>query len=228
MKRRLRVAISAVILSVTFTTLFGANNTLLAVNTLDITQTINAGALATDVRDAGLVSVTSPSFGLSALTFSFNCAASTGVLGSDSQRIYVDNPGAADGGWTLTVAATDGATTNWQNTGATASFDFNDPTSSGCTDGADTDLFGGQLGLNPSAGTLTADCASCTTANITKGSATAFSQGSTDSITLLTAAAGSDDSGRWYLTDVTANQTIPAQQTVSNYSINLTITATAS
>lgn len=199
-----------------------------AANDIDLTQTINAGTLTTDVRDASRVSVANPTFALGTSTFSFDCQTTTGTMGTNSQRIYVDNPDAADNGWTLTIAATGGATTLWQNGGSTQNFDFNDPTSSGCSDGADTDTKGGQLTLDPSVSTITTDCASCATTNITKGSSTAYNQGTTDSVTLLNAAAASNDVGRWYLTDIGLSQKIPAEQPVDSYTLNLTVTVTAS
>jgi hypothetical protein len=204
----------------------GSTAKVFAADDTDLTQSIAAGSLLTDIRDASRVTVANPSFAMSATNFSFNCQNSTGTIGSNSQRLYVDNPDAADNGWTLTMAATSGATTLWQNGGSTQNFDFNDP--SGCTDGGDADSRPGQLTVDASAGTLTADCGSCVTTNITKGSSTAYSQGATDSITLLSAAAGSDDIGRWYLTGVGVTQSIPAEQTVDSYSINMTVTATAS
>jgi hypothetical protein len=202
-------------------------------NASDFTQTINAGTLATDIRDASRNAVASPSVAMGTKTFSFDClsggSASTGTFGTNTERIYVDNPDAADNGWTLTLAATGGATTLWENTGATKTYDFNDSSGSGCTDGADADSKGGQMTVDPSVGTLTADCGTCATTNITKGSSNAFVEGTTNNITLLTGAAGSDDVGRWYFTGVSMSQTIPAEQPAdSTYDINLTLTVTAS
>jgi len=199
-----------------------------AANNANVTQTISSGTLVTDIRDASRVTVASPTFAMAGTTFSFNCQTTTGTIGSDSQRLYVDNPGAANAGYTLTLAATAGATGLWNNAGSTQSFDFNDPTTAGCTDGADADAKGGQLTVNPAASTLTADCSSCTVTGITKGASSAFSQGVTDSATLLTAAAGSDDVGRWYLTGIGLSQTIPGEQPNDSYTINLTATVTAS
>jgi len=199
-----------------------------AANNANVTQTINSGTLVTDIRDASRVTVASPSFAMTGTTFSFNCQTSTGTLGSAAQRIYVDNPGAANAGYTLTLAATAGATGLWNNSGDTQSFDFNDPTGAGCTDGADADAKGGQLTVNPAASTLTTDCTTCTVTGITKGASTAYSQAVTDSVTLLTAAAGSDDIGRWYLTGVGLSQTLPGEQPNESYTINLTATVTAS
>lgn len=160
-----------------------------AASNSDLTQTINAGALSTDIKDETGASVSSPSVAMSAKSFSFDCyaggTASTGTLGSNTQRLYVINPDGADNGWTLTIAATGGATSTWANGGATRRIDFNDSTgaTAGCSDGADADAVGGQLTINAAAGSLTTDCASCTTSNITLGSSAPFVQGSTDSIT---------------------------------------------
>lgn len=200
----------------------------------DLTQSITAGALTTDILDASRVSVGAPNVAFGSKAFSYDCyfggSASTGTLGSSSERLYVMNPDAADNGWTLTLAATSGATAKWQNSGVTKTYDFNDPTGSnpGCSDGGDADSIAGQLTVNPNAGTLTTDCLTCTTTSITKGSSTGFNQGTTDAVTVLTAASGSDDVWRGYLTGASLNQTIPAEQGVDTYTLNLTLTATAS
>jgi hypothetical protein len=205
-----------------------------AANTPNLNQTINAGTLVTDIRDASRVTVATPAVAMSATTFSFDCKSGgsrpTGTFGTNSERIYVDNPGAAVNGWTLTLAATGGATDSWDNAGVTEQYDFNDAGGApvGCGDSVgDADSLVGQLSVDPSVGTLTADCTTCTTSNITLGSASAFDQGTTDSVTLINAAAGSDDTGRWYLTDVSLAQTIPAEQPNDSYSINMTLTVTA-
>ncbi|MEK7153004.1 MAG: hypothetical protein AAB834_03590 [Patescibacteria group bacterium] len=193
-----------------------------AANNSTFNQTVNAGTLATDILDASRVPVASPAVTLGAATFSFNCQTTTGTFGTNTERIYVTNPSAANSGWTLTLAATSGATALW-STG----IDFNDSTGAGCTDGVDTDTKAGQLTVDASVGTLTADCTSCTTANVTKGSATAFAEGTTDSVTLLNAAAASDDVWRGYLTGAALSQTIPAETAAGSYTINMTLTATA-
>lgn len=198
-----------------------------AAPTSTFNQTINAGTLTTDIRSDATTSVTSPSITMSAVSSAFGCTTTTGTFGAAGQRLYVDNPDAADNGWTLTVAP-GSTTTLWENTGATNKFDFNDATGSGCTDGVDTDTYGGQMTVNANAGTLTADCTGCTTTNITKGTSTAFSEGTTNSATLLTAAANSDDITRVYLTGVGISQTIPANTAADAYSINMTLTVAAS
>jgi hypothetical protein len=218
--------LSFLLIAAVFLAGFSSISTVSAANNTNLTQVVNGGTLLTDIRDASRVAVASPSFAMSAQTFSFNCGTSTGSVGSNTQRVYLDNPDSADNGWTLTMAATGGVTTLWQNSGSSQNFDFNDPSS--CTDGGDADARPGQLTVDPAVSTLTTDCASCAVTSITKGSSAAYSQGVTDSVTLLNAAAGSNDVGRWYLTGVGVSQAIPAEQTVDSYTINLTVTATAS
>jgi hypothetical protein len=204
--------------------------TTFAANTPTLNQTINAGVLSTDILDASQAPVASPSFSMSAKNTAFTCqsggSASTGSLGANAQRLYVINPGAATNGWTLTMAATSGATAVWTSGGNT--FDFNDAGGSGCTDSADTDTKGGQLTVDPSVGTITADCASCTTTNVTKGSSTGFVEGTTNSITLMTASASAESVWRGYLTGASLSQTIPAETPGGTYTLNMTLTATAS
>lgn len=204
-----------------------------AANTPTLNQTINAGTLTTDILDGSRVAVGSPAAAFSAKTFSFDCqyggSASTANLGTGTERVYVINPNAANNGWTLSIAATAGVTALWQNGGLTQNYDFNDPTGAnpGCNDGVDTDSKAGQLTINPTASTINLDCLTCTSTNVTKGSSSAFNQGTTDAITLLNAAAASDDIWRGYLTGVAMSQTIPAEQPADSYSVNMTITVTA-
>lgn len=212
---------------------FGLATVVRAANDTDLNQDINAGTLVTDIRDASKVTVASPAVAFSATTFSFDCLSGgsrpSGTFGTGTERIYVDNPDAADNGWTLTFAATSGASDTWDDGGSNV-YDFNDPggAPAGCGDGGDTDSDIGQLSVDPTTGTTTTDCGSCGTTGISLGSASAFDEGTTDSITLVTAAAGSDDIGRWYFTGFDLDQTIPAEQIPASYTLNMTLTVTAS
>jgi hypothetical protein len=203
-----------------------------AASTSDFSQVINAGTLTTDIRDASRVTVASPSVSMSAKTFSFDCqsggSASTGTFGTNTQRVYIDNPDAADNGWNLAIAATSGVTSLWQNGGSTANFDFNDAGGSGCTDGADADTKGGQLTINPAVGSITTDYSGSSTTGISLGSSGSFVQSTTDSITIVTATNTSADIWRGYITGVSMSQTIPAEQAADTYTINLTLTVTSS
>jgi len=203
--------------------------------TSNFAQTITAGTLWVDIaHPTTYASVWSPSVTMSSKTFSFTCLtggdASTGTFGdaTANQVIYITNPDAADNGWTVSLAGS-ATTAVWD--GAAADYDFNDASGSGCTDGADaSDTVGGQMTVDPSVATLaTGQCASCVTTNITKGTSAAFVEGTTNSITLLSGAAGSDDIGDWKLTGVSISQTIPAQQLPANdYDIDMTLSILAS
>lgn len=185
-----------------------------------------AGTITTDIVDESYNPVSSPTMAMNAAAFSFTCQTVTGTFGTVSERIYVNNDGGADNGWTLTLAAQ--ATTNvWDSAGT--DYDFNDPGGSGCTDGGDADSVGGRMTVDPSVGTLTVgQCSSCSTNNISKGSSAAYSEGAVDSITLLSATADSDNVGDWVLTGVSISQKIPAEQpAASDYNINMVLTVTA-
>jgi hypothetical protein len=229
---KIRGKILAICLTISGFAVFGG--LAFAASDSDFSQTINAGTLAADIKDDSRVTVANPAVAMSAVGFDFDCqsggSASTGTFGTNSERIYVSNGDAADGGWNLTVAATGGDTDSWDNGGATESFDFNDAGTSGCTDDAttsDPDSLAGQMTIDPSVGTLATDCGSCTTTSVTKGSSDAFDETTTDDIAILNAAAGSDDIWRGYITGVDVEQTIPAEQPADTYTINLTLTAAA-
>jgi hypothetical protein len=204
-----------------------------AANDSDFSQTINAGTLATDIKDDSRVTVASPSVTMSAVGFSFDCqsggSSSSGTFGTNTERVYVSNGDAADSGWSLAVAATGGATDAWANGTPTDTIDYNDPTTSGCGEsGTDADGLSGQMTVDASVGTINTDCGSCTTTSVSKGASTAFNEDTAvNSIDILTAAAGSDDIWRGYLTGVDVSQTIPAETPADTYTINLTLTATA-
>jgi hypothetical protein len=222
-----RKKLVALTISVYVAVLFGFPLFVLASSTSNFQQTINSGTLTVDIVDASYVTVGSPSVALSAETFSFACQNSTGTFGTATEQIYIANPDAADNGWTVSLAAAL-ATNIWDSAGT--DFDFNDPGGSGCTDGGDADSLAGQMTVDPSVGTLAVgQCATCVTTNVTKGSSNAFNQGTVNSITVLTGAAGSDDIGDWTLQGVSISQTIPAEQpAASDYDINLILSILAS
>ena len=182
-----------------------------------LNQSINAGTITTDIVDAAGAPVAGASFNMAPTSISTMCQTSTGSYGSNSQRVAVDNPGGANGGWTLAIALTDGPDADWVSGSDTYKADS--PAGSGCTNG--------QLTLDPSAATLGLIGASTST-GITQGPAAAFSNGVLDSITLINAAGTSDDIWSGYLTDIDISQTIPPQTAAGSYSIDLTQTVTAS
>jgi hypothetical protein len=194
--------------------------------TSNFTQIINGGTLAIDIVNASYVTVASPSFAMANATFSFACQSTDGNFGEAAQQIYVVNPDASDTGWVASLAAS-AVTAVWDSAGT--DFDFNDPTTAGCADGGDTDSLAGQMTVDPSVGTLAIGaCGTCTVTGITKGTSSAYNQGTVDSITILNAAAGSDDIGDWTLQGVDIDQTIPAQQpAAADYDINMVLSIIA-
>jgi hypothetical protein len=188
---------------------------------------IEGGALTVDIVDAGGTSVASPSVSFAAQGLIFNCTESTATLGAAAQKIRVSNM-TANASWVLSVAPTAGPTGLWDNTGATAHYDFNDTAGSqaGCTDGADADTYAGKLRAEPAASTLTPQVG-CTASNVSLGSNQDYNQGVVDSVNLVTAASGSNTECYWDVTGIPLRQTLPAEQEPSSYSLGLTLTILA-
>lgn len=194
--------------------------------TSNFQQTISPGTLEVDITDDTYTPIGSPSVAMDSATFSFTCQTTTGTLGTSSEQIYIVNPNAANDGFTVSIAASN-PTDLWDSAGTP--FDFNDPTNSGCDNGSDADSYGGQMTIDPSGATLaTGACAGCGSTGLTLGSSASFNEGTLDSITLLTASAGSDDIGDWYIRGVSISQTIPAEQPAENdYNIDMVISVVA-
>lgn len=186
----------------------------------DVTYT-SSGSLSADIVNSGGTPVASPAVGFGSAQFMFVCQTTSGTLGTSSERIRVNNT-TPNGNWTLTMAATAGATAAWGT-----AYDYNDSGGSpaGCADSGDTDSRAGQLTVNPSAATL-APQGGCGSTGVTKGGSASFAEGSVNSITLLTAS-GSQTNCYYDLTGVSLSQQIPPETAVGNYSINMTITVTA-
>jgi len=184
----------------------------------------SSGVLSSDIVDSGGVTVASPSFAMNSSGFPYDCSVSTGILGTSAQRIRISNLTTSPG-WTMSIAATDGATALWRNTGNTQQFDYND--SGGCSDGGDTDSFAGKLRIAPSGATLTPQ-SGCSTSNVTLGSDQDFNETSLNSITLMSASTGASTNCYWDLTNIQLQQTIPVNQASDSYNINLTLTTIAS
>jgi hypothetical protein len=177
----------------------------------------NSPALTFDFVDAGGGSVSSPGATLGSTSPTFTCQTVTGTLGGSSQRLRVtnmtDNPS-----WTVTMAATGGAGATWSSPGPPPhSYKFNDSAGSGCTNG--------QLTVNPAAGTLSAQ-SGCTTNSVAKGSSTAFV--SSTAATIMNASSPAQIDCYWELINIGLSQKIPPGQLGGNYTINMTLTITAS
>ncbi len=196
--------------------------------TTEFTQNIGTGTLSVTILDHTEATVGAPAVPLAGVNTHALCNTTdaTGSLGTNAQRVYVDNPGAANDGWGLAIAATDGPTAKWSS--GSNHYDFNDAESGGCGDGSDTDNLAGQMTIDPSGATLTLSCSGlCTSTGVSMGVQDAFEEGSVNSISLATAAANSDDIWRGHLTSIDVLQTIPATQPAGNYTIDMTLTVTA-
>ncbi len=182
-----------------------------------------SGTLTVDIVDSGGTPVASPSMAMNSTTFSWSSQTVTGTFGTSSQRIRVSNStGTAT--WTLSIAAS-ATTAVWDSVGT--DYDFNDPTAS-AGDGGDADSVGGQMTINPTVSTISPQ-SGCSTTGLTKGSSAAFSEGVTDTITLVTADATAGTGCYWDITGVGISQTIPAEQpAASDYDINMTVSIVAS
>ena len=183
----------------------------------------NPGTLNVDIVDAGGSSVSAPALNFTGLAASADCQSSSGVFGTSSQRIRITNQTWAPG-WSVSAAATAGSTAAW-NSGL-SQYDFNDVSGSGCSDGADADSLAGRLQVDPSAAAIS-PLSGCSSNGLSVGSATSFSEGSTNSITLASSSTASDTICSWDMTGIALTQTIPAYQAAGSYQLNVTITTVA-
>ena len=178
----------------------------------------STGALSVAILDGDGDAVASPSVPFNEVGRSDSSQTIAGTLGTSSEKITVSN---STGGasWSLSLAASRN-TAVW--TAGSDTFDFNDT----LADGSDADTVGGGLTVNPSAMTITAGTG-CDADGLSKGSQTAFSEGSTDTITLITAGSTADTDCSWDITGIGLSQTVPAGQEQGTYSLGMTLTVTA-
>lgn len=191
----------------------------LASDSTQMSQSIT-GAMDVAIVDSNGDAVTSPNVAFPSKSWSAVYQTSSATLGTSSERIRLTNPSGSTDTWSLNIAATSGSTAVWTNGANT--YDYNDSTAS-AGDGADTDSVGGQMTIDPSAGTI-AGVGGTATTNVSKGTSDSFVEGSVSSIDLMSAAAGSPKPGQWDLTGVSVSQTIPAYQAVGSYFISMTLT----
>lgn len=190
---------------------------------------IPTGVLTGDIVDSSGISVASPSFTMNTANYLFGCEEISGVLGTSSQRIRVSNM-TSTAAWTTSIAATNGPTALWSTAGNTQQYDYNESSGSpvGCSDGPDTDTLAGKLRVEPSSASLAPQSGGCTTNGVTLGSNSDFNEATTNAITLMSASSSADVGCYWDLTGVPLKQYIPQAQAGGDYTLNLTITTSAS
>lgn len=185
--------------------------------------TTAAGILQADIVDGAGAPVGAPTTSMSSITSPFDCTTSTGTLGDSSQKIRINNT-LSTTGWSVSAAPTAGSTALW-SAGSSQKYDFNDPSNAGCSDGSDGDGYAGQMSINPSTATITPQ-SGCSAPGVTAGANTSFSEGSVNSITLLTGSTTARGC-YWDITGLTIAQKIPSAQAVGSYAMNITITILA-
>ena len=178
-----------------------------------LSQSITAGTLSTDIRDASNNLVSAPTFNMTGVNVSTSQQTATGTFGTSAQRISIDNPGAVTTqSITLTLAATGGASATW--TSGSNTYAFNGASAAN-----------GQLTVDPAPSTWTARTG--TTTGITKGSAATFSGGLNTPVTIATLPGSLEDIWNGYVTGIGLSQTIPANTPVGTYTISMTQTVAA-
>jgi hypothetical protein len=183
-----------------------------------------ASVLSTDVVDGSGNPLGNPSVTFSAANRGFSCQNTTATLGTSTQKIRITNysPNSA---WSLSLAASAGATSTWSTGGGTPQkYDYNDAGGSGCTDG-DGDAFTGQLSINPAGASVTPKSGCNSTGISLLGATTGFT--ATNSIVLASASALTLYNCYWDFTGYGLSQTMPAGQPAGSYSLGLTLTVVA-
>lgn len=175
-----------------------------------------------EIVDSSGVIVSNPTIAMTVKNLTFNSQTSSGTFGSSNQKVRVSNSSAIPQ-WTLSIGATGGSLATWSS--GTNYFDFNDNITK-AIDGSDADSYGGQLTINPSAGDITPKTG-CASIGITLGSQASFVQDTVNNITVATANSTANTNCYWDFTGIALSQTIPAQQNVGTYSIDMTLTITA-
>jgi hypothetical protein len=196
--------------------LTGAPDRVIASTNPVLTQVVSTGTMSMDMVDALYQSVASPVVAMGTKTASSGCQTVSGTLGTSTQQIYGINSESGIS-WNINLVAST-VTDLWTSSAGT--IDYNDPAGDGCTNG--------QMTVNPGVATLTkGQCTSCDTGGLMLGTSASFSQGVTDSITILSGEIDPDDIGDYLLTGVAISQKIPANKPAGNYVIKMVLTITA-
>ncbi|MBN2101122.1 hypothetical protein JW710_04520, partial [Candidatus Dojkabacteria bacterium] len=180
------------------------------------------GNLSVDIVDAGGGSISTPSVIMGPIALALNYQISTGTFGISTEKIRITNS-TTNPQWTLNLSADLGSTSYWN--GSSSDYDFNDPTAN-AEDGGDTDSIGGQMTIDPTSGTITPQ-SGCSTTGLSLGTEASFSEGTLDSITIISADNTADMNCFWDITGIGIDQTIPKEQQSDTYSIDMTLTIVA-
>ena len=173
------------------------------------------GNLSLDIVNASGASVPSPKVTFPGMYTVASCQQSVGTLGTNGERIRVtDNR--ASGNWSLSIAATGGASAKWQS--GINSYSFND--SSGSPAGCANGRLGVDLGLINAA-----PKSGCTASGLSAGSNASFSGATPISIGQSN---GADRFCYWDITGIGLDQQIPAARPAGSYKLDMTLTVLSS
>lgn len=184
-------------------------------------EVLTVGDYGATIVDAGGTEVTTPQVSFPSTVVQTSCQNSTATLGISSQKLRVQND-LVTNGWDVSIAATDGASTLWE--AGSLRYDFND--SAVCSDGGDSDAYGGALEVQASSTTSTPK-SGCTNTGVSIGSDASFIESSVDAISLASADSSAARFCYWDLTGIGLEQSIPAATPSGNYTIDMTVTMTA-
>ena len=183
----------------------------------------SSGTLSIEFVNASDVTVVTPVFSFNEIIYSDLAQTPTSTFGDSTRKLRVFNS-LATNGWSVNIAATAGTTALWDRTDNLAKYDFNDSGANGTDSGIDADLLGGRLTVNPAAGTI---ASSCSLTGMSLGSSASFTEGTVDSVTLMSATSAAALSCNYDLTGVSLSQIIGASQAQGAYTIDMTVTVVA-
>ncbi len=172
------------------------------------------GDLSMAFVNASGTPIGTPSVPFSGLTAMAACQTSTGMLGTNTERLRItDNRGT--GNWTISIAASGGSGAKWNSGLHQYSFNDSAGTPPGCANGQ-LSLSFATIGALPQSG--------CTATGLAPGSDAAFTAGTPITIGTGTNA---DRFCYWDITGIGLSQRIPASTPPGSYSLGTTITVIA-
>lgn len=175
---------------------------------------IVGSTLSVDIVNSSGVSVSNPKVIFPSLFNSFQCQSNMGILGTPAERIRVtDNR--ASGNWSLALSAADGASAKWES--GSDSYSFNNPagTPAGCQFGQLAMDFS-SIGAGAKPG--------CTGTGLAPGAPGGFTGGTPR---IIGSGTGADRFCYWDVTGVGLEQQIPGATPPGSYTIDMTLTVTA-
>ena len=175
---------------------------------------IVGSTLSVDIVNSSGVPVSNPKVLFPSLFSSLQCQSNMGILGTPAERIRVtDNR--ASGNWSLALSAAGGASAKWES--GSDSYSFNNPagTPAGCQFGQLAMDFS-SIGAGAKPG--------CTGTGLAPGAPGGFTGGTPR---IIGSGTGADRFCYWDITGVGLEQQIPGATPPGSYTIDMTLTVTA-